>query len=115
MQILLSEIKPPRGKLRNPRNVAAYAQRLRRGEHAPPIMLWKLKTGLFKYYIEDGDHRYLAARSIGAKYIEARVTPGYIEFYQRAHAVCHRIVDDASAEDQVRNANLKPRRPTKRA
>jgi hypothetical protein len=71
-------IKPPRGKLRNPSAVAVYAQRLRAGEQAPPIVLWRLKTGLFKFYIEDGDHRYLAARSIGATTIEARVLPGFI-------------------------------------
>jgi hypothetical protein len=30
VKILISEIKLPWGKLRNPQNVAAYAQRLRR-------------------------------------------------------------------------------------
>jgi len=94
MKILISEIKPPRRKLRQPQNVQAYAQRLRRGEKAPPIMLWKLKTGLYKYYVEDGHHRYEAAKSIGAKHIEVRVMPGYIEFYQRGSAVCHRVVEE---------------------
>jgi hypothetical protein len=72
MKIPISDIKPPRGKLRNPSAVAVYAQRLRAGEQAPPITLWKLRTGLFKFYIEDGDHRYLAAQSIGAQFIAAR-------------------------------------------
>ena len=72
MKVPISDIKPPRGKLRNPSAVAVYAQRLRAGEQAPPITLWKLKTGLFKFYIEDGDHRYLAAQSIGAQFIAAR-------------------------------------------
>jgi hypothetical protein len=80
------------------------------GEQAPPITLWKLKTGLFKFYIEDGDHRYLAARSIGATTIEARVMPGFIEFFQRGHACCHRVVEHGP---ELRPAKP-PRRPTKK-
>jgi ParB/Sulfiredoxin domain len=109
LKVPISEIRPPRGKLRNPRNVQVYAQRLRSGEQAPPVMLWRMKTGLFKFYIEDGDHRYLAARSIGATTIEARVMPGYIEFFQRNGYVCHRIVEHA----EPRPAKP-PRRPTKK-
>jgi hypothetical protein len=85
-----------------------YAQRLRAGEQAPPIVLWRLKTGLFKFYIEDGDHRYLAARSIGATTIEARVLPGFIEFFQRGEFVCHRIVEKGPEGPDAR-----PRQPTK--
>jgi hypothetical protein len=110
-EVPISDIKPPRGKLRNPSAVAVYAQRLRAGEQAPPITLWKLKTGLFKFYIEDGDHRYLAAKMAGHKFIAARVMPGFIEFFQRGDAVCHRIVpaDDAGPSAPART----PRRPTK--
>jgi len=110
MKVPISDIKPPRGKLRNPSAVAVCARRLRAGEQAPPITLWKLKAGLSRYFIEDGDHRYLAAKSIGAKHIEARVLPGYIEFFQRGDAVCHRIVEHGA----VTMAPAKtPRRPTK--
>ena len=87
-----------------------YAQRLRAGEQAPPITLWKLKTGLFKFYIEDGDHRYLAAKMAGHKFIAARVLPGFIEFFQRGAAVCHRIVEQGPEARPART----PRRPTKK-
>jgi ParB-like chromosome segregation protein Spo0J len=84
------------------------------GEQAPPIMLWKLKTGLFRFWIEDGDHRFLAARSIGATTIEARVMPGFIEFFQRGEFVCHRVVEE-SAADKGASGTFKPRRATKKS
>jgi hypothetical protein len=47
----------------------------------------------------------------GHKFIAARVMPGFIEFFQRGDAVCHRIVpaDDAGPSAPART----PRRPTK--
>jgi ParB-like chromosome segregation protein Spo0J len=95
MKIPINEIKVPYGRLQNPAAVAAYAQRLRSGEQAPPILLCKLKVGRFKYHLEDGHHRLAAARLAGHKEIEARVMPGFIEFYHhRLGGLCHRIVEE---------------------
>jgi uncharacterized ParB-like nuclease family protein len=95
MKIPINEIKVPWGKLRNPAAVAVYAQRLRRGEQAPPISVWRFKSSQHKFYCENGAHRLAAAKLAGLKFIEAKVLPGRLEFYHhRLGGLCHRIVSE---------------------
>jgi hypothetical protein len=110
-RVNISEIKVPWGRLRNPHAVGLFAQRLRSGEVAPPVVLWHYRSTQYRFYCEDGRHRIEAAKSIGAKTIAAKIMDGAIEFYHhRAGPLCHRIVEQGPDARPARTS----RRPTKK-
>jgi hypothetical protein len=112
LKIPIAEIKVAWGRLRNPGNVAAFAQRLRAGEVPPPIVVWHYRSTQYRFYCEDGRHRIFAAQAAGHRFIEAKILNGRIEFYHHPSGpLCHRIVP----AEQARPAEIKPpRRPTKK-
>jgi len=57
------------------KTVAEYADAMSRGIIFPPIIVF---ADSIEYLVADGHHRYLAAKKIGAKKIEAIVEPGSV-------------------------------------
>jgi hypothetical protein len=56
-----------------PETVQTYIERLKRGDKLPPV---RVRFDGKSYWLEDGFHRFEAARKIGRKTIAAEVIPG---------------------------------------
>ncbi|WP_457641857.1 helix-turn-helix domain-containing protein [Persephonella sp.] len=78
VKIDLADLYIPQGLLprvvtgTRPEKVEEYAEMIKNGVEFDPILVWKNPKDI-KYWIIDGNHRYLAHKKVGKTYIQAKL------------------------------------------